>query len=224
MRVAIVVDRLALDELHDQVRQAVLGRGAVEEMSDVRVVQVRKDSPLGAEACQQRFSAQACVQQLDGNLLLHLAVFTHCAEHAPQAAASRLGHHAVRTDLAPDPIRRDRIAHPAQMLRGGLLDEAVLDRIRPEHVAHFPAQLGIVMARVRHETLAFVLRPFECVPEQLFHALPPLRRNRRGAACAHWSRSTAQRSHARAIAHSRLTVAGEMPSASAVSSTVRPAK
>ena len=46
-------ERLALDVLHDEVRLAGLGRAAVEEPRDVRVVQRRRDLPLAAEAAER---------------------------------------------------------------------------------------------------------------------------------------------------------------------------
>ena len=48
-RVAVAVDRHALHVLHDQVRQAVVGRAAVEQAGDVRVLEPGQDLALGPE-------------------------------------------------------------------------------------------------------------------------------------------------------------------------------
>ena len=62
---------------------------------------------------------------------------------------------------------------------------------------------------------AFAGRTLERAVEDALDLTPALRRHAPSSACL---------SHARAIAHCRLTVAGETPTASAVSSTVRPPK
>ena len=52
--VAVLGDRHALDEFHDEVRPAVVGRAGVEDLGDVRVVHQGQRLPLGLEAGEHR--------------------------------------------------------------------------------------------------------------------------------------------------------------------------
>src|SRR6187455_740280 len=53
VRIAIIVNGFsALDQFHHEVRQAVFGRAAIEQPSDVRMVQSRENLPFVAEAAQ----------------------------------------------------------------------------------------------------------------------------------------------------------------------------
>jgi hypothetical protein len=45
-----VVDALAFDQLHHQIRQAFVGRTAIKQPRNVRMVEVSEDLPLGPEA------------------------------------------------------------------------------------------------------------------------------------------------------------------------------
>ena len=47
--VAVLGDRDALDQLHDEVRPAGVGRAGVEDLGDVGVVHQRQGLPLGLE-------------------------------------------------------------------------------------------------------------------------------------------------------------------------------
>ncbi len=62
------------DVLHDEIRQAVLGRVAVQQARDVRVIEAREDLPLVAEAAQHGLRIHAALDELDRDLLLVLPV------------------------------------------------------------------------------------------------------------------------------------------------------
>ena len=115
--VAIVVDRQPLDVLHDEVRQAVLGRVAVEQARDVRVIEAGEDLPLVAEAAQHGLRVHAALDELDGDLLLVLAVGApREIDRAHPAAADPLQDLPVADDLADQAVgvpRRRRAARRA---------------------------------------------------------------------------------------------------------------
>src|SRR5439155_5121709 len=67
-------------------------------------------------------------------------------------------------------------------------------------------------------------RLIERAVEERLEALPLIPRHGSPSSPSSDAQSIARLSHARAIAHCRFTVAGDVPTASAVSSTVRPPK
>ena len=72
--VAVLVDRPPLDVLHDEVGAAVLGGAAVEQLGDVRMVEVGEDLALGAEAADDLVGVHAAPDELDRDPLLELLV------------------------------------------------------------------------------------------------------------------------------------------------------
>ena len=77
---AVAVDRLALDQLHREVGQALLGDPAVHQPRDPRVLQQRQDPPLLDEAPEH--AGPALMDHLDRDPLLELPVVP-LAEQAP---------------------------------------------------------------------------------------------------------------------------------------------
>ena len=97
-RIAIDVDRLAVDVLHDDVRRAVRGRAAVEQPRDVRMVERREDLALELQPALDVARQQPAPHQLDRDLLLELLVGALREEHLAHAAAAEAAHDAIRTD------------------------------------------------------------------------------------------------------------------------------
>ncbi len=95
---AVVGDRLAFDELHDEVRPPVLGRAAVEKPRDVRMLEPREDPPLAREALEDLVRGHARAQELDGDALLEEAVGPLGEQHLAHPAAAEAPEHAVRAD------------------------------------------------------------------------------------------------------------------------------
>ena len=69
VRVAVGGDRLAFDVLHHEVRQAVVGRAAVDQARDVRMIELRQDLPFGAEAPQNVIRIEAAPDEFERDLL-----------------------------------------------------------------------------------------------------------------------------------------------------------
>ena len=99
--VAVAVDRLAVDVLHDEVRLAVVGHAAVEQPRDVRMIERREDLSLGAEAVASMSASEPAAQQLERDLLLELSVGALGEEDAPMPAAAELADDAIGADDPP---------------------------------------------------------------------------------------------------------------------------
>jgi hypothetical protein len=81
--VAVGVDRLALDVLHHQVGQPILGRAAVDQAGDARVVERRERLPLAAEALEDVLGIHAPLDDLDRHALREVVVGARGEVHRP---------------------------------------------------------------------------------------------------------------------------------------------
>ena len=170
--VAILVDRLPLDVLHDEVGAAVLGGAAVEQLGDVRVVEVGEDLALGAEAADDLVRVHAAPDELEGDLLLELLVGPLRQVDRAHAAPAELAHHPVGADalagregyilLRADP-EDGRFNEVAELGLGG--DEGF----------HFAPQLVVPFTGDLEESRPFGLFPIQGALEDDFDLLPALR-------------------------------------------------
>ena len=103
--------------------------------------------------------------------------------------------------------------------------------VRGEERCDLAPQIGVAAARIRDEGVAPCRLAGERRLEDGVHGAPPFGRHRRRCAARRAARSagvvmrsSSRRSHIRAMAHSRPTVAGETPSAAAASGMLSPAK
>ena len=74
MAVAIGRKRLALDVFHDEVGQAVVGRAAIDQPRDVRMIELRQNLALVAEAAQDVVRIEPALDELDRDFLPVLVV------------------------------------------------------------------------------------------------------------------------------------------------------
>src|ERR1051325_2433903 len=102
MRVAIVVERLPFDKLHDEIGQAVFGGAAVEETRDVWMIERGEDLALGAKATQDEIGIHAALHQLDSDAHVEFFVYTNRLVDGAHAAASNFALNAIRTETAAD--------------------------------------------------------------------------------------------------------------------------
>ena len=109
LRVAILGDRLACDELHHEERLAGLGGAAVEHAGDVRVVHQRECLPLGVEASEDRARVHADLDQLERDL-----AFDRCRLACPiNGAHAPLAEDFEQRVPAGDDLARSGSAGPA---------------------------------------------------------------------------------------------------------------
>ena len=97
-RLAVLVDRLPLDELHREVGQAV-GRGAaVEQAADVGMVEAGEYLALVAEAADDRVGVHAALEHFERDAFLEGVVAADGKVDGAHAAASQFPDEAIRTD------------------------------------------------------------------------------------------------------------------------------
>ena len=109
--VAVAGDRDALDQLHDEVGPARVGRAGVEDLGDVGVVHQGQGLPLGLEAGEDLAAVHAGLDDLQGDHALHrLGLLGHVD-----------GAHAAFADLLQQLVGADRPcrAAPASRVRRG---------------------------------------------------------------------------------------------------------
>jgi len=102
--VAVLAERPPLDVLHDEVRQAVLGRPSVEQLRDVRVVERRQDLPLPAEPGDDLGRVHPLADDLDRDVLAELLVRPRREVDRPHAPLAEPAEDLVGAD--PEPADR----------------------------------------------------------------------------------------------------------------------
>ena len=65
--IAVLIERLAFDVLHDQVRLAILRLACIDQARDVRMIEARENLPLGTEAHAEIGGGRA-IDNFDGDL------------------------------------------------------------------------------------------------------------------------------------------------------------
>src|ERR1700722_12703894 len=87
---AMLIDRHAVDEFHDHVRYALLGRASVEHPRDARMIEPRENLPLGVKAPQEEFTAPIEADHLHRHLALERSVGPHGPVYRAHAALADL--------------------------------------------------------------------------------------------------------------------------------------
>ncbi len=116
---AVLVDRHAVDVLHDKVWNAIVRRPAVQQPGDVAVVQPRQDLALGLQPIVVRPGDEAGPDELDGDLLLIVVAALGEVDVAHAAAAQTPQQPPGPQNLAgpvDGPLSAQRIA--AALIRG----------------------------------------------------------------------------------------------------------
>src|SRR5262249_19786185 len=101
----------ALDVLHDEVGQTIIGRAGIEQACDVGVIERGQNLTLAMESANDGLAVELATDDFDRNQLLIGVVGAGCQVDASHAAAA---------DLAVEPIRPN--APPAEVLT--ILQEA----------------------------------------------------------------------------------------------------
>lgn len=159
--VAPLIDQLAVDVFHHHVGDVVLRAAAVEQTSDVRVVETGQDLPLISETAQHLFGSGVRVHQLDGDVPPELAVRSFGEVHRAHAAVTDLAQYAIGAGTAVVGRRVQRSFKEIPGVVGGL-----------EKPFDVGAQLIIALAFALDERLAIRPAQFERGVEDLIQALP----------------------------------------------------
>src|SRR6266852_5482332 len=227
-------DRRALDVLHDEVRHAVVRHATVEQSGNRRVLKLGEHLPLGEKTAPRFDTRQPVFQQLDGDLLLKVAVraFTQVDDA-----------HAAFAEFAYEAVGANRLSnqHPgsveitARDKQGRLFDRRAAEKVywrvgcRQELVQMSP-QVGIAAACLLDVPCARLGRKLDRAIENRAQVLPAGTVQRAGHSYVPLWRSGGRRGwssryrNARAFCHSRLMVRGVTLRFRAISSSVIPPK
>ena len=214
----IEIDSFALDQFHDQVRHAVGGGTAIQQTRDVGMVERRQNLPFIAESLVHRSAIDAAANQFDRHFLGVLSVGANRAIDLAHATYSDTfqgfvgTHTAAGTRLSREHVR-SRIGKSSvvQELRIHLV-------LLVQEQYDFATQRLITGAELFQANQPVRSRRFQDGRQSVFDLLPAF--GSHGVALLLRARC----SHKRAVAHSRLAVAGEILTASAASSMESPPK
>jgi len=218
--VAVPVDRRTVHVLHHVERGAVVGHAPVEQPGDSRVLEPRQDLPFPKEPLEPFAGAEPHREELERHFLLELPVGACGEKHHAHPTGAERPDDAVAADGATDEAVRVDCRCGRDPRAAGERGEVVAGRVGGfEEGEHLAAQLVVVATRFRHGPRAGGGGLLQCGPENLLDPLPALRVHAQGV----WRVSRISRwSQAPASCQSRLTVAGEIARACAVSSMDRP--
>ena len=119
MRLAPRVDRLAVDQLHDQVGHAVVGAAGVEQLGDARMIEAGEHAPLEAEPLDDRGRAPRR-QDLDRGPPVELVVVALRREDDAHAAAADFRHQPVGAEAPADQCRGEDVGDGVAGGSGGI--------------------------------------------------------------------------------------------------------
>ena len=127
VRLAPRVDRLAVDQLHDQVGHAVVCAAGIEQLGDARMIEAGEHAPLEAEAFDDRGRAPRR-QDLDRGLPVELVVVALRREDDAHAAAADFRHQPEGAEAPADQCRGedvgDGVAGGSGAIERGSLSQA----------------------------------------------------------------------------------------------------
>ena len=148
LAVAVLGDRDAADQLHDEVGPARFGGPGVEDLGDVGVVHHRQGLALGLEAGDDLLGVHARLDDLQGHLAAHgLRLLGHVDDaHAPLAD---LLHQLVGADDRARAFREARRFDRDRRRRRGGLEEAAELFVIPQHRFHLLSQSDVATVRLR---------------------------------------------------------------------------
>ena len=109
MGLAPRVDRLAIDQLHDQVGHAVVGAAGIEQLGDARMIEAGEHAPLEAEPLDDRGRAPRR-QDLDRGPPVELVVVALRREHDAHAAAADFRDQPIGAEPSADQCRGQDVA------------------------------------------------------------------------------------------------------------------
>jgi len=211
--VAVAVDGLAIDVLHDEIRRSILEIAAVDQTCNRGVIEGGEDVPFAVQAAAQSRMQGRVLQNLDGHRLLVLRLVALAAIHGAHAAVPENRGHAIRADLRADQsilvALQQRLCGFAYRLQQRVLAGLVGREQGFERGAQF-----LIVAACARQTCQPLGRPgLDQLLEQRLNLLPACLRDHAGHVPP-----ISFNSQARASRMSRCTVATEDPTAAAICS------
>ena len=194
LRIALLRDRCAFDELHREPDLAAIADAAIDQAGDVRVLELGEDLAFAQKTSHDFVRIHAALDQLQRHVMARAAAAALRAIHGADAAAAELGKQAIAADLAAD--RNVELAEDAQWNQARI-QQGIGIAIRAQQIQDLDAQFSVGAASTGHESLAFGRRQCERAAQQLL-------RLRTGRRAHHWlSAAIALRKNTRAMRQSR---------------------
>ncbi len=97
--IAVFIDRLAFDKLHDEVRQSVISRAAIKQSRNIRVMERGENLPFVSESPHNEFSIHPALDHLERDLFAVL-VGAFGQVNRAHPAAPDFAHNLVMTEAA----------------------------------------------------------------------------------------------------------------------------
>jgi hypothetical protein len=172
--IAILVNRLALHQLHHQIRKSGIGRPSVQQARDVRVIEVGQDLSLGSELGKSKCSTQPLTDNFDRDLLFILLVGADAPIHRPHPALAHQIDDFISSNSPPNPgVRQGSLKHRAGPQR------CFQKPFRARFLIHqqrfdFNAQGFVAVACLVQESSSMRRRNFEHLLQYTLHLLPAL--------------------------------------------------
>ncbi len=175
--VAVLIKRLAFDELHDEVGPIVRGCAAAEQVRDVRVFEGGQDLSLVAKAFEDKVCIHAALDELDGDALAKFPIGPHGPVNRPHAAAPDFALDFVGPDSLPEQrvifvVRVKWAKFQAAALIDGRFEKAARRFVLLEHRCDFALQLGVARATAFHILRTLVRRKVKRRLKNFFNLLP----------------------------------------------------
>ncbi len=152
-RLAVAVDGVARDQLHDHIRDAGVGGATIQQTRDIAMIEPREDLPLSPEALLGERAAHIGPHELDGDFGLVLVVIAHRFEHVTHTACAEHTHDTISADALSDAAARGIGSHEcqrAELLADGLQECAGLVEVQQR--LHFTDELRICHRLTRQKS------------------------------------------------------------------------
>jgi hypothetical protein len=132
--IAIRVNGLPLDVLHGEVGLAFISKPAIEQAGDVGMLEPCQDLPFRTKPLQDRLGIHTALNELEGHLLLELAVGPMRQKNAPHAPMPEFTLNLVRPDAA---AFADGFIKVRNGIQGYAIEEAVGVPVFSKQRPHF---------------------------------------------------------------------------------------
>src|SRR6266550_2827533 len=102
VKVAIAIDCLAFNVLHNKIRETIVRSATVKQPGDVWVFKLGKDLTFHYEPAQDCVSIHAPIHELNGNFFTILVVGSHRQKYGPHSTTANLAEDFVRPNALSD--------------------------------------------------------------------------------------------------------------------------
>ena len=170
-------ERHAVDQLHHQVRQAIVGRAAIEQADDAAVIERGEQLALVAQPGDQQRRCRDRPQDLDRDIADVLGVIARGAVDGAHPALADHRYKPVRSDPRADVAVDHRLLQQRRAARHGVVERVRRAVDAREQHLDLAAKRAVVIARAIEERVALDDRELDRVAEDVLDLSPALRRH-----------------------------------------------